>query len=130
MIKYRAVRRFWLDRKVDVTGVSGTGTVAEGCVFGDGTTVVRWLGDHPTTTVHPSVESVEHIHLHEGRTEFRWQDPICFVCGTENSETNGMHCYECGASTDEPFMETRPNPSLGKWTKALTVESPPKAEET
>lgn len=62
------MRCFELHRDVDVTGVSGTGFVGEVCVFEDGTTVVRWRGDTPTTTVHPNLDSVKKIHLHEGRT--------------------------------------------------------------
>jgi len=123
-IRYGGIRRFRLDRREDPTGVSGLGCVAQGCVFSDGTTVVRWLGEFPTTTVHPSVESVEHIHLHAGRTQFRWEDPICFQCGCETSDTRGLHCFQCGASSADPYLETRPNPSLGSWHPALTIEPP------
>lgn len=123
---YGGMRRFRIDRKVDVTGVSGTGCVAQGVVFSDGTTVVRWLGEHPTTTVHPSVESVEHIHLHGGASSIRWEDPICFQCGAEierdMSSPKHQHCYSCGASGDEPYLETRPNSSLGGWKPALRIE--------
>jgi hypothetical protein len=70
------MRCFYIDRMVDVSGVSGTGCVAQGVVFSDGTTVVRWLGDMPTTTVHQSIESVEHIHLHGGASRIRWEDPM------------------------------------------------------
>lgn len=120
-LRYGGMRRFILDRLEDPTGVSGTGCVAQGCVFSDGTTVVRWLGASATTTVHDSVESVETIHLHGGRTKFRWEDPICFQCGCENSDSRGRWCSACGATTDEPFMETRPNPSLGSWVAAIKL---------
>lgn len=122
-LKFGGMRRFRLDRHSDPTGVSGTGCVAQGVVFSDGTTVIRWMsGKMPTTTVHDSVASVEAIHLHEGRTAFRWEDPICFQCGCEISETGGLHCFQCGASTSEPYKETRPNPSLGTWRPAVTIE--------
>jgi hypothetical protein len=57
-------------RDVDVSGVSGTGHVAEVAVFSDGQTAVHWLGDFPTTTPHVSMKSVEHIHGHGGATRF------------------------------------------------------------
>jgi hypothetical protein len=37
------MKRFRLVRDRDVSGVSGTGIVAEGTMFSDGTCVLRWL---------------------------------------------------------------------------------------
>lgn len=69
------VRRFTLQRDHDVSGVSGVGTVAEGVVFGDGTTVVRWcVGEHRSTVVWPGIDSVEAIHGHGGATRIHWVD--------------------------------------------------------
>jgi len=68
------VRRFLIWRRSDVTGVSGTGVVAEGCQFDDGCAVVRWRGTHVTTTVHADMGSVEHIHTHHGATRLLWVD--------------------------------------------------------
>lgn len=63
-------RRFYLERREDVSGVSGIGVVAEGVEFSDGTVVMRWVtGAAPASTVvHESLEAVERIHGHEGRT--------------------------------------------------------------
>lgn len=69
-----SIRRFKLLRREDVTGVSGTGIVAEGVEFSDGSCVVRWLSNHPTTVTHDSIESVEAIHGHGGATEIKWVD--------------------------------------------------------
>lgn len=74
-------RRFRMVRKDDVSGISGTGIVAEGVQFSDGTTVVRWLKagtarpDHvkPTTVVHDDVESVIGLHGHGGATWLEWE---------------------------------------------------------
>lgn len=68
------MKRFELHRGLDVTGVSGTGVVAEGVAFTDGTAVVHWLGDHRSTVVWSSVESVEVIHGHGGATRIEWLD--------------------------------------------------------
>lgn len=75
-------KTFTLRRDVDVTGISGTGIVADGAVFPDGTTVVRWRdlggaaarGVQPTTVVFPSLESVLALHGHGGSTVAVWDD--------------------------------------------------------
>ncbi len=67
-------RRFQLDRDHDVSGVSGTGVVADGVEFEDGAVVVRWRGERPSTVVWPDVASVEAIHGHGGATRVRWVD--------------------------------------------------------
>ena len=40
------MRLFKLQRKVDCSGVSGTGVVAEGVEFDDGQVALRWLTAH------------------------------------------------------------------------------------
>jgi hypothetical protein len=70
------MRRFQLHRREDVSGVSGTGVVAEGVRFQDGHVAMRWVtGRHHTTTVHASIASVKAIHGHGGRTLVKWLDP-------------------------------------------------------
>jgi hypothetical protein len=68
-------RRFRLIRHHDVSGVSGTGPVAEGVQFTDGAVALRWYGDYPTTTVWDAIDSVIAIHGHQGATEVEWLDP-------------------------------------------------------
>lgn len=74
------MRTFQLIRTEDVTGLSGTGVVAEGVEFTDGTVVMRWLtapnaapGIQPTTVMHPNIENVEKLHAHNGSSEVQWQ---------------------------------------------------------
>lgn len=117
------MRRFYLDRKADVTGVSGVGTVAQGCVFTDGAVIVHWLGEHRTTTIHPSIETVEAVHCHGGLTAIRWRDAICFACGGTVIHDDASGCPYCGATWAEPHFETRPNLSLGSWKPALTINA-------
>lgn len=64
------VRTFWLQRVVDVSGVSGTGRVAEGCEFEDGTTVIRWRGQQRSTVVWDSIQDAIDVHGHDGKTRF------------------------------------------------------------
>ncbi len=65
-------RTFELVRYRDPSGVSGTGVVAEGCEFTDGSVALRWRGDNPATAVWPDLDSVLAVHGHQGATEVRW----------------------------------------------------------
>jgi len=69
-------RRFELQRDVDVTGVSGTGVVAEGIEFSDGVVVLHWVGAWPSSVVHydRGMDSVEHVHGHGGATRIVFLD--------------------------------------------------------
>lgn len=63
------MRRFELHRHEDASGVSGTGVVAEGVVFTDGTAALRWRSEQRSTAVYEGgIDSVEAIHGHSGRT--------------------------------------------------------------
>lgn len=70
------MRNFVLQREEDLTGVSGTGVVAEGTEFSNGTVVLVWTSQWPTSVVFhdKGMESVEHIHGHNGRTKIVWVD--------------------------------------------------------
>lgn len=69
-------RRFQLHRDEDETGVSGTGVVAEGVKFSDGTVALRWTSQWPTSVVFHDrgIEAVEAIHGHGGKTRIVWLD--------------------------------------------------------
>lgn len=68
------MRRFFLQRVRDVTGVSGTGRVADGVQFPDGVCVVRWRGAVPSTVVWPDATGLEKVHGHNGATIIVWVD--------------------------------------------------------
>lgn len=67
-------RRFALIRDVDHTGVSGTGFVAEGVEFQDGTCSIRWNGDHRSTVNWDSLDDAIAVHRHAGATRVHWFD--------------------------------------------------------
>jgi hypothetical protein len=67
-------RRFVLDRTTDVSGISGTGVVAEGVVFTDGSVVLRWTVALKSTALYENVGDLVDIHGHDGRTHLRWVD--------------------------------------------------------
>ncbi|MFC0626132.1 hypothetical protein [Kribbella deserti] len=68
------MRRFQLIRHTDISGVSGTGVVAEGVKFTDGTVALRWHGQWPATATWNSLNGVIAVHGHQGATEIYWLD--------------------------------------------------------
>jgi hypothetical protein len=76
------MRTFEMVRDTDVTGLSGTGVVAEVVEFSDGTVAMRWLDDgvseanrdrgvRATTVLHESLQSVTALHGHNGMTHLK-----------------------------------------------------------
>lgn len=68
------MKRFQLHRDVDHTGVSGRGLVAEGVLFGDGSVVLRWLGERASTVIWKSMQDAVDVHGHDGATRFVFLD--------------------------------------------------------
>lgn len=70
------MRRFVLERDADMSGVSGTGRVAEGVVFSDGTVALRWSSAWPTSVVFHDrgIEAVRAVHGHGGSTRIVFLD--------------------------------------------------------
>ena len=68
----RRPQTFALDRTTDVSGVSGTGRVADGCCWPDGTVSIRWRGRHPSIVHWADMAAVEDIHGHAGATTITW----------------------------------------------------------
>jgi hypothetical protein len=67
---------FVLIRDVDETGISGTGVVAEGVEFSDGTVALRWTSAWPTSVVFHDrgMDAVEAVHGHDGKTRIVFAD--------------------------------------------------------
>ncbi|WP_055751344.1 hypothetical protein [Frankia sp. AvcI1] len=70
----RQVRRFELEREVDVSGVSGTGAVAFGAQAPDGTCVLWWDSEHDSIAIYPTMETLLAIHGHGGTTRVVYID--------------------------------------------------------
>lgn len=97
------MRRFELHRDEDVSGVSGTGIVAEGVAFSDGGPVaLRWTSEWPTSVVFHDrgVESLEAVHGHNGRTRIVWLDPELPVVSDEFYEAT-VRCGQKAGMTRE-----------------------------
>ena len=74
------MKRYYLQRNQDASGISGTGAVAEGCQFDTGWCALVWLSDKPTMSWYPDIETVEKIHGHSGMTKIVWVDtPSCDI---------------------------------------------------
>lgn len=70
-----ATSTFILRRIEDPTGVSGTGVVADGCVFpaaANGGVAMRWRGEVNSVGVYKSVRDVKRIHGHDGATRIEF----------------------------------------------------------
>lgn len=68
------MRRFHLVRTEDLSGVSGTGTVAEGIQFDTGRCAMCWLTKTSSVAIYDNIQDLEVIHGHEGRTKVVWLD--------------------------------------------------------
>lgn len=67
-------RRFHLVRHNDISGISGTGIVAEGILFTNNKVVLAWTGHHTSIAVYDSLAECEAVHGHEGSTVVEWID--------------------------------------------------------
>ena len=63
------MRKFYLLRHEDVNGHSGTGVVAEGVIFDDGTGAFTWLTPIKTVTTFWKMADIRKMHGHDGKTE-------------------------------------------------------------
>lgn len=68
-------RIFLLMRHEDVSGVSGTGGVAEGIEWSDGSASLRWGGRYPVVSFWSGgVSEVIAVHGHDGASEIAYLD--------------------------------------------------------
>jgi hypothetical protein len=70
-----SIRRFHFVRSEDVSGVSGTGIVAEGVEFTDGSIVVRWLSHTASFGTFSNLKTFLAVHGHNGAGTVEWVDP-------------------------------------------------------
>lgn len=63
------MKLFELRRIVDATGVSGTGTVAQGVIFDNGKVALTWLTKHTSCAIYDAIADVVAIHGHNGATK-------------------------------------------------------------
>lgn len=68
------MRRFYLERSTDASGVSGTGKVCEGCQYDTGWCALVWLTEKSSMSFYPDIETLDMIHGHNGMTKVVWID--------------------------------------------------------
>lgn len=69
-----AMRRFYLKRIEDVSGVSGEGYIAEGVEFTNGEFALHWTSQYDFVTTGRSLKALSEVHGHEGRTVIEYYD--------------------------------------------------------
>ena len=68
------MRRFNLIRTTDISGVSGTGVVAEGIEFENGKIAICWTTRYHIVSVIDNLHTLEKVHGHGGETHIAWID--------------------------------------------------------
>ena len=66
------MRMFELVRLEDENGVSGTGIVAQGVEFSDGSCALRWLSNVTSTAIYGRLADLIAIHGHGNTTRVRF----------------------------------------------------------
>jgi hypothetical protein len=69
------MRFFYLHRKNDVSGVSGTGIIAHGVEFDHGMCAFTWISPYHKVDIAANVKTIEQVHGHGGDTQVIYHDP-------------------------------------------------------
>lgn len=69
------IEEFYLSRIEDESGVSGVGIVARGVVLPSGHCVLEWLTFTSSIAIYKSVQDLEEIHGHHGKTKIIYGTP-------------------------------------------------------
>jgi len=119
-------RLFHLQRTTDITGVSGTGRVADGVLWPDQTVSIRWRGDRPSTVFWDRLEDAEQVHGHGGATRIIWDDEPMAQRLARIAQAHTKHIDQHGGTTGEctECGETAPCPT---WIWATTTVRDPNA---
>lgn len=78
---WRDMRRFYLYRHADESGVSGEGLVACGVSFPDpnNQVVLGWLTEINSVAVYDSIDDLLELHGHDGKTEIVFPEEMAAV---------------------------------------------------
>lgn len=118
------MRTFTLLRHFDVSNVTGTGQVAQGVEFDDGTISLRWFGVRASTNNYACIDDVISVHCHGDKSEVVWHDQtVLGKVGELVAAGLGFnHIYQIGHG-DEPWVEVATNSRL-QWLSWLQQLSP------
>lgn len=73
------MRRFVLWRERDISGMTGTGRVAEGVVLSDGRALLAWLSPPFSLGLYGSINDLIAVHGHAGATRVIWLDRLGII---------------------------------------------------
>lgn len=111
-------RRFRLVRDVDVTGVTGTGTVAHGVQWPDGAVTVRWVSRRASTVQWDCLEDAVAVHGHGGQTRIEWHDessqPTALVVPDSPKMIRETLCVSQACIGNSPFDASRRDGHLSR----------------
>lgn len=83
------MNRFLLHRLEDESGISGEGIIAEGVQFTNGTVVLVWLTEvRSIAAIYDSIDVMDQIHGHNGKTVIHWIDKVIVGNNTTASTMN------------------------------------------
>ena len=73
----KPMRRFWLQRLKDQTGVSRTGRVLEGVLCQNGQVIIQWRPPLTSIAIYQSMKDFYSVHIdvHPSCSEVVWLDP-------------------------------------------------------
>ena len=57
------MRRFKINRPIDINGISGTGFVIDGVIFDDGTIIIQWKTKYQSIAIFKSFEDFKAVHI-------------------------------------------------------------------
>lgn len=63
------MQKFYLLRDDDISGISGTGIVAEGVILNSGKVILEWIKEPSSINIFNSIEDLEDVHGHNGATK-------------------------------------------------------------
>ena len=74
-------------RHEDVTGISGTGVIAEGTQYESGKCTLAWLTVYKSIGVYDSIEELKAIHGHGGKTDVVFEPVVSWHMETSPNVT-------------------------------------------
>jgi hypothetical protein len=80
------VKRGYLERHEDVSGVSGTGNVAELAIGSNGKVAIFWPGPDSSVNVFDSLQAIKNVHGHNGKTD---------IVILDDEVEDAPHCEAC-----------------------------------
>ena len=68
------MKRFYLERLIDESGISGIGIIADGIMFSNGQVVLCWRTFTSSLGIYQTLDDMIRIHGHNGKTIIQWID--------------------------------------------------------